>query len=160
MREYIIALGGNIGDTESVFVQALERIEARIGRIREKSSYHETEPLLHPERPVYGQKNYLNAVVKVSSPVAPEELMRLLFGIERALGRLREKEERRWGPRVIDLDIICCGSLQLSSQLVTIPHPEMHHRRFVLEPMMEIAPNWLHPLLGKTTAALLIGLKG
>ena len=94
---------------------------------------------------------FINGVVLVETDLAPEELLEQLLGIEKAMGRRRTV---KWGPRVIDLDLLCYDRLILNSSFLTLPHPEMVKRRFVLEPMAEIAPDYLHPVLKRTSAEL------
>jgi 2-amino-4-hydroxy-6-hydroxymethyldihydropteridine diphosphokinase len=94
---------------------------------------------------------FINGVVLVETDLAPEELLEQLLGIEQAMGRRRTV---KWGPRVIDLDLLCYDRLILNGSFLTLPHPEMVKRRFVLEPMTEIAPDYLHPVLKRTIAEL------
>jgi 2-amino-4-hydroxy-6-hydroxymethyldihydropteridine diphosphokinase len=102
------------------------------------------------------QGRYLNCVVEAQTDAAPDDLLRLLKRIERMIGR--PVQEERWGPRIIDLDILLYGDAAISTPALTIPHPEMHRRRFVLEPLAQIAPAAVHPVLRKTIAELLAGL--
>lgn len=103
------------------------------------------------------QPEYLNAVVGARTTWTPHDLLALLQGIEARLGRERSREER-WGPRPIDLDLLMVGDLVVESQTLTLPHPEMTRRRFVLEPLAELAPQAVHPTTGQTVLALLEGL--
>jgi 2-amino-4-hydroxy-6-hydroxymethyldihydropteridine diphosphokinase len=151
---YAIALGGNIGKTEQIFTQALALIDARIGTVSKKSGWYETVPLLNPKTPIPDQRNYLNGVVLVHSNLAPQEVLSALLEIETTLGRMRDKDTPRWGPRTIDLDLIAGERLMITSSTLTLPHPEMHKRLFVLEPMLEVWPDWEHPSFKKTVQQL------
>jgi 2-amino-4-hydroxy-6-hydroxymethyldihydropteridine diphosphokinase len=131
--------------------EALERLnnaeEVEVTRV---STFYRTPPL-GPEN----QPWYINAVARVRTRLGPEELLRLLQQIETAMGRVRGE---RWGPRVIDLDLLLYnGEVIFTSELV-VPHPEMHRRAFVLAPLAEIAPRAWHPVLGKSAGELLAEL--
>jgi len=153
--EYIIALGGNIGNTEEIFAQSLEKISLSIGEINKKSNWHNTKPLLHEATPVLNQRNYLNGVISVFSKQKPEEVLNNLLLIEKELGRDRSKKSIIWGPRTLDLDIIAAENLIIKTPNLTIPHPEMHKRLFVVKPMLEVCPNWEHPVLKKSLQQIL-----
>jgi len=119
---------------------------------RRASAFHNTTPMGGPP----DQPDYLNAVAEIETALPPQELLAKLQGIEAALGR--ERNERR-GPRTIDLDIILLGDTTLDDPALTIPHPLMHQREFVLAPLCELAPHALHPLLQRTVEELLAGLR-
>ncbi len=153
----VVALGANLGDRELTFQRAIAAMAARIGPISATSRFYETEPLVLPGS-AEEQPPYLNAVIALDTALPAPEVLRTLQSIERELGRDRSAELVRWGPREIDLDIVAMESLQLSEPGLTIPHPEMHKRRFVLEPMAEVDPNWVHPVLKQDVLAMLEAL--
>jgi len=115
------------------------------------SSIYETEPYGSKEQPFF-----LNQVIKINTTLSPVELLELLKETEKKLGR---KETSRWGPRLIDLDILLYDDLVLNTEKLTIPHKEMHQRRFALVPLAEIAPNLVHPVLKKGIKNILEKLK-
>jgi 2-amino-4-hydroxy-6-hydroxymethyldihydropteridine diphosphokinase len=156
MRELAaIALGSNLesrfGDREANLREAVRRIEA-LGEVRTVSSFYDTEPVGYLAQP-----RFLNAALLLETELKPEALMRELLGVERAMGRERVGAVAK-GPRVIDLDLLLYGDWVLWSEELMLPHPAMAERRFVLEPLAEIAPAWVHPVLGVTVRGLLTGL--
>jgi len=144
-----LSLGSNMGDRENHLRRAISRLEIA-GRIASVSSFYETEPV-----EVVDQAWFLNCVVAVETTLSPQQLMASLLGIEQEMGRRRTREK---GPRTIDIDIVLFGNDILESPALTIPHPAMHYRRFVLEPLAEIAREARHPVLNKTASELLDAL--
>jgi 2-amino-4-hydroxy-6-hydroxymethyldihydropteridine diphosphokinase len=144
-----LSLGSNVGDREANLRNAIARLQS-LGRVASASSFYETEPV-----EVTNQAWFLNCAVALETPQTPEQLMPGILEIERAMGRQRIQEK---GPRIIDVDILLIGDFIVSSTTLTIPHPAMPERRFVLEPLAEIAPNVRHPRLKKTIRELLEGL--
>jgi 2-amino-4-hydroxy-6-hydroxymethyldihydropteridine diphosphokinase len=141
-----LSLGSNVGDREVQLREAEQRL-SKLGRVIAISSFYETEPVEFTEQPWF-----LNCAVKLETSLTAEELMAAIFGIEEDMGRRRVQDK---GPRSIDIDILLFANAIVESSEVTIPHPAMHQRRFVLEPLAEIAPEALHPLLKKTIRELL-----
>ena len=147
-----IGLGSNMGDKKANCRRALDLLEAA-GRIRKISSFYRTEPVGYRD-----QDEFINVVAEIETERTPGDLLRLCGEIEDALGRTREVH---WGPRTIDLDILLYGDRVVHEHNpdLTIPHPLLAERRFFLAPLAEIAPRAIHPLLGKTAAAMLDELK-
>jgi 2-amino-4-hydroxy-6-hydroxymethyldihydropteridine diphosphokinase len=151
-----IALGSNLaspfGDREANLNEALRRIAA-LGDVRAVSRFHDTEPVGYLDQP-----RFLNAAALLETALGPEELMQGLLAIERDMGRERTDVPAK-GPRIIDLDLLLYDNKILSTADLTLPHPAMHERRFVLEPLNEIAPTMTHPVLQLTVAEMLQSLK-
>ncbi|MCB0323604.1 MAG: 2-amino-4-hydroxy-6-hydroxymethyldihydropteridine diphosphokinase [Bdellovibrionales bacterium] len=153
-----IALGANLGDPARTFEAAIAQMTCRIGELLARSKWMQSEPLVHPDYPSPRQPAYLNGVVALRTELDPPSVLQQLLLIERLLGRDRATEKQPWGPRVLDLDLIDAGGLVYSRKNLVLPHPEMHKRPFVLQPLAEIAPNWRHPTLNAGVFELLEGL--
>jgi 2-amino-4-hydroxy-6-hydroxymethyldihydropteridine diphosphokinase len=138
-----LLLGGNLGNREQYLEDALKLIEERAGKIKAKSAIYETAAWGKTDQP-----GFLNLAVEVETTLKPIELLHVVLGIEEFLGRIREE---KWGARVIDIDIILYGEeiVNMANEL-QIPHPEMQNRKFVMEPLAEIAPNFIHPVFKQT----------
>jgi 2-amino-4-hydroxy-6-hydroxymethyldihydropteridine diphosphokinase len=147
-----IALGSNLesrfGDREGNLWEAVERIR-ELGEVKAVSSSYDTEPVGYLDQP-----RFLNAALVLETSLEPTELMRALLEVEQAMGRERVGAVAK-GPRVIDLDLLLYGQVVMNTTELTLPHPEMLERRFVLEPLAEIAPGMVHPVLGLTVGEML-----
>ena len=154
-----IALGSNLGERGLHLARARAGLSGTPGiAVVGASRIYETEPV-GPE----GQGPYLNAVIAVDTALSPRQLLENLLEVEREGGRARTAENIRWGPRAIDLDLLFYGDLILDEVGLEIPHPRLHGRAFVLEPLCELAPDWIHPGLGVSVADLResrVGLEG
>lgn len=135
-----LSLGSNIGDREANLRRACEAIESEDLRILKRSSIYETEP-----QEVATQAWFLNLVIECETRRFPVQLMTILLKIEREMGRVRGAGTVRKGPRTIDIDILLFGNVIMETPLLTLPHPRMLERRFVLEPLLEIASELRHP---------------
>ena len=146
MRNLVyLSLGSNVGNREQHLRDAIARLAAE-GRVVSVSSFYETEPVEFTE-----QAWFLNCAIAYETDRGAEELMAALLGMEKEMGRERTQEK---GPRTIDIDILLLGEAVVNSAELTIPHPAMQGRRFVLEPLAEIAPEARHPVLWKTVREL------
>ena len=143
----MIGLGSNLGERDKNIRTALEKMQEKGIELLRVSSVLETEPYGYTDQP-----KFLNAVCLVETNLTPDQLLDALLEIEKEMGRVRE---RKWGPRIIDLDIIFYEDLVLESERLIVPHPDMHNRWFVLAPLAEICPDYVHPKLKKTVRELL-----
>lgn len=144
-------LGGNLGDVEKTFDQTVYLLNKYLGTVVCQSSDYATE--------AWGpipQDDYLNRAIKINTFMPPLLFLKKMNEIERQLGRIRIE---RYGPRKIDIDIIYWGDMIINHTKLIVPHPEMHKRKFVLEPLMEIAPNFKHPIFIKSPQQMLAELK-
>lgn len=148
METAYIGIGSNLGDPLRRCLEAVDRIgKVPNCSVLDRSGWYRTEPVR-----VKGQNWYVNGVISLSTGLSARELMSNLLAIEADMGRVRKK---RWEPRVIDLDILLFGREIIREPGLTIPHPLMHTRRFVMAPMVDLAPDLIHPSLGKSMIRLL-----
>jgi 2-amino-4-hydroxy-6-hydroxymethyldihydropteridine diphosphokinase len=148
-----IGIGSNLGDRRANALEAMERVsQLPDTRVVRASSLYESEPLGD------AKTWFVNSVIEIETELAPDALLKRLKAIEEAMGRKRVKG-KKWGSRIIDLDILLWDKEVVSKRSLKIPHPEMHKRRFVLLPLAELAPHVVHPQLGQSVSALLATVK-
>jgi 2-amino-4-hydroxy-6-hydroxymethyldihydropteridine diphosphokinase len=146
-----IGIGSNLGDRRNNCLKAVALLEAEDVKVLKRSSLYETEPWGVKEQP-----RFINMAVEAETDMTPRELLFLLKKIE---GRMGRTGTAKWGPRTIDLDILFYGDVITKEPDLEIPHPLMHSRDFVLDPLREIAPRKVHPLLHYTVAELRASLR-
>ncbi|MBI1768044.1 MAG: 2-amino-4-hydroxy-6-hydroxymethyldihydropteridine diphosphokinase [Bacteroidetes bacterium] len=146
-KNIFLLLGSNLGDRLSCLSLCLELIEEHVGTIIKKSSIYETTAWGRTDQP-----DFLNQAIEIETPFPPTELLSACQNIEKKIGRQREE---KWGARTIDIDIIYFGDKIIHSNELTIPHPRMTERKFVLIPLTQISPSFVHPILKKTSEELL-----
>ena len=148
-----IGIGSNLGDRRANTLEAIERVKALpTTKVVRSSSLYESEPLGD------AKTWFVNSVIELETELAPDALLKKLQAIEEGMGRRRVKG-KRWGSRIIDLDILLVDQDVIEKRTLKVPHPELHKRRFVLMPLAELAPHVIHPQLGQSISALLATLK-
>lgn len=146
MRKVVyLSLGSNVGDRAANLNAAIDRI-ASLGKVIAVSSFYETEPVEFTAQPWF-----LNCAVALDTEKMPRQLLAAIFDIEKEMGRRRVQKK---GPRTLDIDILLFGNSTIKTKGLTIPHPAMHERRFVLAPLAEIAPEARHPVFKRTVSEL------
>lgn len=151
----LIALGSNMGDREATMLAALVELEAAGVKTVAKSAMMETPALLPKGAPPAWDMPYMNMVAVVQTGHDPHALLEITQGIEQKLGRTKRGH---WGPREIDIDLLAYHAEVVETEMLALPHPHMPYRRFVLGPLVEIMPDWKHPVLGKTATEMLTEL--
>ena len=147
MNKASLLIGGNLGDRQGNFQKAKELINQYCGRIVRSSSLYETAAWGKTDQP-----SFLNQAVEIETSLGAQELMQKILEVEKLMGRQRNE---RYGPRIIDIDILLFNDEQYDEPFLKIPHPELQNRRFALTPLAEISPNLRHPTLKKPIAELL-----
>jgi 2-amino-4-hydroxy-6-hydroxymethyldihydropteridine diphosphokinase len=146
MERVYLGLGSNLGDRANYLRQAREALQRLPLQEFQESSIYESTPLANMQQPLY-----YNQVVAGTTRLAPEQLLAACLRIEKQLGRVRWEH---WGPRIIDIDLLSYGARHMNSQRLTIPHPELQNRSFVLLPLLELNPEWTHALSQQTVSEL------
>lgn len=141
-----ISLGSNLGDSRTILMAAIDQLsqDPKI-KLQATSHWYQTAAVGPP------QPDYLNGCVSLLTTYSPEVLLERLLAIESQFGRVRRE---RWGPRTLDLDVLLFGQSVIQTPTLTVPHPYLHERAFVLAPLAEICPGWNHPVLKQTIAEL------
>ena len=140
-----LSLGSNLGDRAANLREAIQKL-ANMGEVVQVSSLYETEPV-----ELTAQPWFLNCAVKLDTEKMPRQLISAILGLEQSMGRQRKQKK---GPRIIDIDILLFGSSVIEIPSLTIPHPKLHERRFVLEPLAEVAPDARHPVFKRSMREL------
>jgi 2-amino-4-hydroxy-6-hydroxymethyldihydropteridine diphosphokinase len=146
-NEVFLSLGSNEGDRQGNLEETIRRIGKEAGTIVKISSVYRTAAWGKTDQP-----DFLNQAIQLETSLTPEELLEKILAIEHSLGRVRTE---KWAMRIIDIDILLFGQRTINSPHLSLPHPELANRRFVLVPLNEIAPEYLHPVLKKTIRELL-----
>ncbi len=146
MVDVFLLLGSNLGDRKLFLDEAIKYVSARIGPVKTASSVYETQAWGVTTVP-----DYFNQVLIVQTNLTAKEILQTVLDIELLLGRVREE---KWGSRVIDIDILFYGHEVIDEPDLQVPHPQLHNRRFTLEPLVELAPDFEHPIIKKTVQHL------
>lgn len=150
-KKVYLLLGSNLGDRMQLINDAVSKINVQIGTVFRQSSVYETAAWGKEDQP-----SFLNMALGVNTTLSPLEVLNTALEIEKELGRVRDE---KWGSRLIDIDVVFYGELVVSERdVLQVPHPQMQFRKFVLQPLAEIAPDHLHPILKKSVSELLQSL--
>lgn len=148
MTKLYILLGGNLGDKQLIFSETRKQLAGQLGTISHQSAIYETEPWGFESADMFW-----NQALEIETELTPEEILVRSHNIEHELGRIRQKNQ--YGSRVIDIDILFYGGRVINQERLTIPHPRIQDRKFVLVPLGEIAPELVHPVFQKTIEQLI-----
>jgi 2-amino-4-hydroxy-6-hydroxymethyldihydropteridine diphosphokinase len=151
MINVFLLLGSNLGDRNLFLQRAIQHIGQDIAPVSMASAVYETQSWGKTDLP-----DYLNQVIEVKTDLPAQQVLEKILAIELLMGRQREE---KWGSRIIDIDILFYGDHVINQPGLVVPHPELHNRRFTLEPMVELAPDFVHPVLKKTVLYLKKELK-
>lgn len=151
MVTVFLLLGSNLGDRQKLLQQAVELIGQDVAPVLQQSSVYETQSWGKTDLP-----DYLNQVITLQTDIPAQEILKRTMAIEHLIGRTRNE---KWGSRVIDIDILFYGDKIIEEPNLTVPHPQLHNRRFTLEPLAELAPALIHPLLNKSVIVIKNELK-
>lgn len=146
LKKYTLLLGSNVGDSIAYLMNTLTLIEDTIGSITAKTTVHQTAAWGKTDQP-----DFFNMALEVETVLEPLALLDKTQAIENKLGRVRTE---KWGPRTLDIDILYCGDVVFKDERLTIPHPYLHQRKFTLDLLAELNPDFVHPVLGKTNIQL------
>ena len=146
MMNVYLLLGGNLGDRQAYLKDAISHIETEVAPVVKASAIYETQSWGKTDSP-----DYLNQVILIQTELSAQTLLQKLLNIEWVIGRTREE---KWGPRIIDIDILFYGDEVIDETDLQVPHPHLHTRRFTLEPLAELAPTLIHPVLFKNILQL------
>ncbi|MDB5115309.1 MAG: 2-amino-4-hydroxy-6-hydroxymethyldihydropteridine diphosphokinase [Mucilaginibacter sp.] len=146
MNDVFLLLGSNLGDRNLFLQQAVKHIEQGIAPVIQLSSVYETQSWGKTDLP-----DYLNQVILLKTDLSAQDVLQKILAIEDMMGR---KREEKWGSRIIDIDILYYNAEIINEPGLQVPHPELHKRRFTIEPLAEIAPDLIHPVLHKTSLQL------
>ena len=155
MANAIVAFGSNLGDRRATIDKAIGDIDVQVGPCLKRSDLLETEAWIHPDDDADWHPPFLNGVAVFDTKLAPTAVLAQLLVIENGLGRQRGPGIKPWQPRPIDLDLIAVDDMIIDSGDLILPHPRMHERYFVLEPLASLLPDWRHPILKKTVREML-----
>jgi 2-amino-4-hydroxy-6-hydroxymethyldihydropteridine diphosphokinase len=145
LNKVYLSLGSNLGWKEFRLGKAIGSLR-KTGDVLKVSGFHKTKPYGKTDQP-----DFVNCALELETSLSPEELLASIHTIEGRMGRIRTE---KWGPRTIDIDIVFFGGLVIDTPELKIPHPDMQNRDFVLKPLMELCPDLVHPVLGKTVREL------
>ncbi len=151
LSKVALLLGGNLGNREENLKSAIVFIESQAGTLIKRSSIYKTAAW-----GIENQEDFLNQALLLETALVPHELLNVLLNIEKELGRIRDQ---KWGPRIIDIDILYIDDLVINDDDLKIPHPYLHERKFSLVPLEELSPDWIHPIFKKNISTLIAECK-